>query len=574
LFPLFANRGPSLPRNASELRGDIVAGLSVTVIAIPQAIAYAIVAGVPPEYGIYSIVIQSLLAGLFSANHLMVHGPVNTQSLFVASVLSHLMRDSAMSEGEQGLLFVQLAIGLTLLKGIFQTAFALARLGAIARYFSMSVIVGFTAGAGILIGVGQLPAFLGIDEPVTNSLPGLWGTSWHIISNIQEAGWRAPLVGTVALAVIIGVGHISRLLPGPLIAVVVASTFTLMLGWKEQVHFVEVEGTGLPAIGLPNLTLRQFEGLLGGAFALSVLGLVETYSVSKAVAGNSSATVDANQELLGQGLIHVISSFFACIPGSGSLSRSALNVYAGAASRLAGVISGVVIAVVFLTAGHLAELIPLPALAALLFVLAYSLVDMRMIRRMWRSDRLDGVVCLFTLLATVSVPLHYAIFGGVLLNLALYIRRTSHLQLVRMAADDNGGFEEHRVNSPIHEQVVFLQLEGDLFFGMADELQQQLRNNISADVRVVLFRLKRTLSVDTSVLRVLGQFVSKMKRRGGGVVLCGLRPEIHAKMRSYGLIEQIGDDNVFPTAEGVFSSARKALRRASDIAEAMPSDQE
>jgi SulP family sulfate permease len=313
------------------------------------------------------------------------------------------------------------------------------------------------------------------------------------------------------------------------------------------------------------------EDLLPGAMALAVLGLLESVAIAKTIAAQTGERIIANQESFAQGLKNFMSSFFQCIPGSASFTRSALDFAAGAETRFAAVFNALFVAVIFFAFAELAKLVPLASLAAVLLVISWRLIDFGYFPRMLRTSRSDALVFAVTVIATLIAPLEWAIFVGIFLNIALYLRTASHLHLAEMvqAPAGAGTFLERPITDRAtgEQRVMFLQLEGDLFFGVADELQEQLAKLAhQLGLRVVILRLKRTHSIDATVLHVLEQFIRDMKERGGGhVILCGLRTQLMSVLKSYGLIDQIGRENVFEAGFGVFTSAKRALERARQL---------
>lgn len=541
-------------------RHDLLAGLTVAVVEIPQAMAYAYIAGVPPQYGIYTSIVQGFLGALFASNDHLATGPTNTQSLLIFAAASQIVGPGA--GGAHEALYLQVVIGLTLVKGLIQLVFAAARMGNLVRYVSTSVIIGFTAGAGVLIAVGQLPAFLGV--AADGSGPGVIGAVSALLPHLGDINALALGVGGAALAIVLGARLVSPLVPGPLLAVVLPAAAVWALGWDDgRVALVGDLPGGLPGFAVPALSLDQAEAMLSGAFALALLGMIETVSIGKSIASHSGQRISANQEFFAQGLANVVGSFFQNIAGSGSFTRSALNYMAGGRTRLAGVYNAGFVAAIFLLLAPQARYIPLASLAAILFVVAYGLIDWKAIRRIVRAGKSDAIVCLITFLAALLLPLAYAIYVGIFLNLALYLRRASQLHMAEMVRTSGGPFHERPITDRAGEKkVIFLSIEGDLFFGVADEMQDRLTELANSGVRVVILRLKRTHSIDATVQAVLERFVAQMHAKGGHVLLCGVKPELMERFRRYGLVAQLGEDNVFEAGFGVFTSAKRALQRA------------
>jgi len=551
-----------------KLRSDLVAGLTVSALEIPQAMAYAWIAGVPPEYGLYTSIIQGLIGALFSSNDRLATGPTNTQSLLVASIVTRVMAQQPVPI-DPGPVYLQLVIALTMLKGLIQLACAAGRMGTLLRYVSQSVMVGFTAGAGVLIAIGQLPAFLGLSLPVEmKSLPGVIGEVLHIAPHIHEVNTNAILIGSLTLVIVLASRYVWHFMPGPLLAIIVVSGIVGLAGWtQEQLPLISAIPSHLPEFALPRLSLGQAELLLTGAAALALQGMIETAAIGKTLAARGGFRFQPNREFFGQGLANFVGSFFQCIPGSGSFTRSVLLHTAGAQSRFAGVFNVAFVALTLLLFAPLTRYIPLSSLAGILFVVAYQLIDWRYVIRVMRSHRSDAIVCLITFVATITLPLEYAIFVGVFLNIALYLRRVSHLHIAEMVQNESAGSFTER---PLHERhghgkAVFLQVEGDLFFGVADELHDRLNELAITGTRAVILRLKRTHSIDATVLQVLEHFARDLQARDGYLILCGVRPELMDTMRRFGLFDAIGEKNVFEASDGIFTSAKKALRRAEEL---------
>jgi SulP family sulfate permease len=549
--------------NLHKLRRDLVAGVTVAVVEAPQAMAYAVIAGVPPVYGIYTSIIQGIIGAMLSSSEHLTTGPTNTQSLLIASAVTRLANPETTPEQ-----YLQLVFALTMLKGVIQLAFAAARMGDMVRYVSRSVIVGLVGGAGFLIFFGQLPSFIGITSSPPHPGPGIIGPLQRLIAHAStEFNPRALMIGVGVLCIVLAVRKISRFLPGALLAVVLSAVVVWLMRWTSQeLPLIQKLPVGLPHFQSPIPSLNQAESLLGGALALAMVGMLESVAIAKNIAGKTGERISANQEFFAQGLKNFATSFFQCIPGSGSFTRSALDYEAGAQTRFAAVFNALFVACIFFLLGQQAGFIPQASLAAVLFTIAWGLVDWGYIPKMLRVSRSDAAVCAITFLATLALPLEYAVFIGVFLNIALYLRQTSKLKMSQMVQSASGPFHER----PLHDhtgvqRVMFLSVEGDLYFGVADELQDQLTALTHSGMRIVILRLKRTHSIDATVLKVLEQFALDLKSRGGHVILCGVRRELLDVIEAYGLLKIIGKENAFETAEGVFTSAKQALQRAREL---------
>ncbi len=551
--------------NLHKLRKDIVAGLTVSVVEVPQSMAYAIVAGVPPQYGLYTSVIQGIVGALLSSSNHMATGPTNTHSLLIASAVHRLVDPNA--DPSQ---YLHMVFALTLIKGLIQLAFAAAQMGNMVRYVSRSVISGLVSGAGFLIFFGQLPAFMGIRSKVKSEWPGILSPIYNVFKLHDEISSRAILVGAAVVAITLGIRRLSKLLPGALVGVVLASATVWWLGWTDQlIPLIEKIPSGFPKLQVPSVTWGEAEALFGGALALAVIGMIESVAIAKNIASHTGEPVNANQEFFAQGFNNLLSSFFQCIPGSGSFTRSALDYAAGAATRFGAVFNGIFVACIFWFGAGMAQYIPLSALAGVLFVIAIGLIDWGYLPRVLKSSWPDAVTCIITFVATLFVPLEFAIFVGVFLNIALYLRQATRLHVTEMVPGQSGAvFQERELTDRTGgRQVMLLQVEGDLFFGVADELRDRLAplSRDGSGVKVVVFRLRRTHSIDSTAMYVLEQFTKDMHANRGHVILCGVRPDLTPVIRNFGLLDLIGKENFFETGLGVFASVQAALQRARQL---------
>lgn len=562
---------------AGTFRQDLIAGLSVAVVSIPQALAYALIAEVPPEIGLYTLIFQCLVGALLTSQPQVSIGITNTQSLLVAAIATRFADPGDVST------YLSVVVALTFLKGVLQLGFAFLRIGGLVRYVSRSVIVGFTAGAGVLIAAGQASYFLGTPKAASQGAwPGLDGVS----------AW-ATGVGLVTLGVLLGCRWFSKRLPAPLIAMVVVGAAA---AWFDMdLRMVPALPEGLPEFRWPweGLSLPQLEALLAGALALSLLGMMETYAIAKELSQKQAqqpagamanhaplypSRVSANQELFGQGVTHLVTSFIGCIPGSGSFARSALNAYAGAQTFIASIINALIVLVAVLLFGQQTQLIPMPVIAAILFVAAYGLVDWRYFLKVYKSNRSDALTCIATFAATLIAPLVYAVFIGIILNIALYLRRARQIYITELVEDelDEDGIT-HFHERPLREHasnraVLILQIEGNLFFASAEELQDRFDSVLHSETRAVILRMKRTHLVDATIMGEISQFARKMRADGRTVVLCGIRPRMLDRMAAYGLCQTLGEENIFAADDKPFESVRLAIKRANEsVAEQQPS---
>ncbi len=565
----FADAGLHLARtlghyDRSKARADLIAGLTVALVAIPQSMAFAQIAGVPPIYGLYTAIIGAAVGALLTSSSHLAIGPTNTMSLLVFAVIGTM---AGATEDEK----VRVMVSLTLIAGALQLAFAVARMGQMVRYVSHSVIVGFAAGAGVLIAVGQVPAFLGMSTAdIHSAYHGVPEKIDQLLRAADNPSLRPIVAGTLSLLTILACRRISKLLPAYLIAVIVGGLLVWAAGWGEDdLRLVGDLPRGLPPLILPSLHWPALEPLLGPALAIALLGMIEAYGIGKTIAGRTGERINANQEFVCQGFTNLVGACFRCLPSTGSFSRTALNYEAGAKTQIAGFFVAAFVAVTFLLLAPAARYIPMASIAAILFVVAFGLIDWRHFRKLCRSNQADAAVTLGTFAATVLIPLDYAVFVGVFLNIALYLRRARQVYITEMleTPDAPTGFVER----PLHRnttdrEVVFLQVEGNLFFASADELSDRFAALVTGPTKVVILRLKRTHLVDATVMDVIESFAEQMRAKGGHLILTGLRERMAQRLRAYGVMAAVGEDNVFVSDQDQpFGSARAAVARAKQL---------
>lgn len=399
------------------LRRDVAAGFIGAIIVLPQGIAFALIAGLPPQYGLYAAMVPALVAALWGSSRHLVSGPTTAISLVVCASLTPLAAPGSAA-------YISYAITLAFLVGVLQLTLGVLRFGTLVRLISPTVVAGFTAGAGVLIAANQLKHALGIAVPQGSSF----------IETLAFVGAHARTVNGYALAVAgstLAVGVLVRryaprvpyMLPALGAGCLVAYGLHAAYGQGIGLAMVAELPASLPPLSLPALDLSMVRQLADAALAITLLGLTEAVAIARSLGVRTGQHIDGNQEFIGQGLSNVVGSFFSSYPSSGSFNRSGLNVEAGAQTPLAAVCAAIVLAGITLLLAPLATYIPLAGMAAILFLVAYGIIDQKHIRAIVRDDRTEAAVLGATFLATLFVELEFAIFIGVFLSLALFVRR-------------------------------------------------------------------------------------------------------------------------------------------------------
>lgn len=536
------------------IRADIVAGLTGTAIVLPQGVAYALIAGLPPEYGLYAAIVTTIVAALFGSSLHMVSGPVAAVSIVVFSIAT----DFAMPGSPH---YVSVVLTLAFMAGVMQLGLGLLRMGMLVNFISHTVIVGFTAGAAILIAVSQLRHFFGLPIPSGGSVVD---TLAAFVVTVGHSNLYVLAVGLVTLASAVVMRRLRPRWPGMFIAMVLGSAFCFAInGAAHGVPLIGAMTGTLPPLSMPMLSLGTFRALSPGALAIAIIGLVEAAAIARSVATRSHQRIDGNQEFIGQGLANTVGSFFSCYPGSGSFTRTAANYDAGGKTPLAAVFSAVIVAAVLLLAPWLTAWLPLPAMAGIVLLVAWNLIDFRDLRRIVKVSRSETGVLLVTFVATLLLALEYAIYVGVLLSLALYLRRTAHPRLTVVApmGDRPGRPMRNAAKRGLLEcpQLKILRIDGSLFFGAVDYVQSQLHELTETGYRHILLVGSGVNFVDVSGAEMLAGEARRLRELGGGLYLCQFKDIATGVLSRDVYMNDIGRDNVFTSSTAAIASIFERL---------------
>jgi SulP family sulfate permease len=545
-----------------DLGRDVMAGLTVATVALPQAMAYAVIAGIPPEYGLYTAIVVTAVGALFDSSRQLINGPTNAISIALLSALAFVPEADRPA----------VAAVLALLVGLIQTGITLLRLGDLTRYVSHAVIVGFTLGASLLLVLDQLKNFLGLSARGDAGAPFL-KRFWLTMTEGGSVHWPTVVVGTGTVFLAVSLRLANRWLarrrvfvPEFLIAVVGAAATVWVYRLDQQgVAVIGSIPARLPGFQVPPVTWELSLKLMQSAVAIAVLGLLEALAMAKAIAAQTGQQLDIGQQCLSEGLANLTGSFFRCFPGSGSLTRSAINQQAGAVSQWSGVVSAASVAAIMLLFAPLAQYIPRSALAGLLILTGWRMVDRRQLFYHLRATRFDAGVVAATALAAVFISVEFCILIGVLLSFVLYVPRAAGAHLAEFTLTPEGIVRERVPTDPPCERVLLYNLEGELFFGSAPSLEKQLlavERRAGKESRVLILRVKRVRNPDAVCLQLLDNFIKRIGDRGVVVVLCGVRQDLADALHTTGLAAHLGADNIFPEAASIMSSTLDALRYA------------
>jgi SulP family sulfate permease len=560
-----------------ELRPDFVAGLTVALFTIPQAMAYALIAGVPPAAGIATSVVASILGAAFGSSEFLINGPTNAISVMLAA-------NAALFASQGNAL--DAIVMLTLIVGVVQLMAAAFRVGALTRFVSEPVLNGFTAGAGVYIVINQLPAFLGIEK---SAIPRqLWGATLHkcaitdllrLLSVSSQARWTTVAMSGLTFLVVRGLQQleprIGRKLPAPFFAVLATSLLVWQLGLGAEdaaqrvnlVRDIAPLTRSLPPLRMPSFDLTSFAALWQPAVAIAFMGSVEAIAIGKLLASRAGHRFDASGQLVGEALCNVGAAMVGGFASSGSFSRTAVNYESGAVTRASCIFSGVLVMVLVLLFAPQANMIPIAALAGTLVHTGVKLIDVARLRVMLGTTPGDRLVLLSTFACVLLAEhLENALFIGVGISIVYALRRAEGFKLRELREEVDGSLhEQDREHTP--GPVAVLNLQGELFFAAADELTLELKRVLRRGARVIVLRVQEAYNLDATTAHAIAHVADEARRRGGRLLLCGVRPGMMGTFERAGLAERLGRDAMFEAESEVLASTRRAMKYAQELVE-------
>lgn len=544
----------------SDARSDLFAGSTVAAVAVPQAMAYAMIIGLPPVYGLYTAIVMTAIGALFDSSRQLINGPTNAISIAVLSAVA------AITPPDERLAAVVL---MSFMIGCIQLGICLFRLGDLTRFISHSVIVGFTLGAGSLLVIDQIKNIFGMTA-MGNPHDHLLVRFWLSMTQGGGAHFETTLVGlgTIALVVVLRVAKRrfrAPLLPELFIVVCAMSAICAWLGLDERgVRVVGAIPASLPQFRLPTFDAVHLQNLATGALAIALLGLLEAISMAKAIAAVTRQRLDMNQQCLSEGLANLGGSFFQCIPGSGSLTRSAINQQAGAVTQWSGVISALGVAVIVMVFAPYAQYLPRAALAGILLVASYGMVDWKALAFHWRATRFDASIIAATAFSAVAISVEFCVMIGVLMSFMLTVPRAGRMLLTQFVIGGEGRIHERLPEDVPCSKLLIFGLEGELFFGAVSAMERHfdaIEAQVTPATEVVVLRLKRVRNPDAVAVSELEHFLLRMRSRGVHVLMCGVNSGLLYVMKRVGLEERVGEQ-IFPEQRVRQTSTIRAIRHA------------
>ena len=556
--------------NFVSFRRDALAGLTVAAVAVPQAMAYALIFHMPPQMGLFTAIVMTAVGALLDSSKQLINGPTNAISIAMLSALTMAFGDFEALSPEKQLQWQQSAIMMALFIGAIQTGIALFRFGDLSRFISHSVIIGFTIGASILLLLDQLKSILGL-KAVGDVHDHFLVKFYRTTTEGGSIHWPTFGIAAITIAIALLARYLNRKfrlgLPELLLALASAGVVLAMLD-PAKVSGIRLLGQvprELPSFELPTIDWGLIRLLSNSALAIAFLGLLEAMAMAKSIAGKTGQKLDMNQQCLSEGVANMAGSFFQCFPGSGSLTRSYINHVTGAATQWSGVISAVGVTATILLFAPLAQYVPRASLAGILILTAFRMVDPKQVSYHFKATRYDAAILVATAFAAVFISIEFCILVGVLLSFAFYVPRAAKIKVNELTITNERVIRE-AINSDLRcSYIRILNIEGELFFGCAPELERQLKEfeeTLPDSLALIVLRMRRANNPDAVCIHVMEAFVRRMKDRSVTVMFSGVHATMARTMQNIGLDQVVGAENIFREETEVWASTFTAMKKA------------
>lgn len=535
--------------NRETFRADVFAGLTNAAIVLPQGIAFAAIAGLPPQYGLYTAMVTPVIAAIFGSSWHLVSGPTTAISVVIFATLSENFVPGSPE-------FISAVFSITLLAGIFQLCLGLVNLGQLVSLVSHSVMVGFTAGAAILIFLSQLPGFIGKSLPRPDELFEFGNELWHVLPHLSPYVLAVSITTLIVAVVLkkfkpVWPNYLVALIVGSLLAYALDTASHLLGAGDTGLAFVQPIDSGIPPVAVPDMSFDVVRDLSQGAFALALIGLLEAVSIARAMSLQSHQSLNSNQEIIGQGLSNIGGSFFSAYMGSGSFTRSSLNLESGAKTPLAAILAALFLLIILLMISPLIAYIPIPAMSGLIMLVAWKLIDLKEIRHILTTSASETAIFLITFIVVLLVDLEFAIYSGVIVSLSLFLRKTMRPGLPVNVP--NAAVEGRPFMSPIHwrlpecPQAMFIRVQGPMYFGAVEYLEKEFRKleQQRPDQKHLGLLVDGSVGIDLAGAEWLVEESRNRDDLGGSLYIIGRYPPLRRQLDQFHVTKLIGKDRIF-----------------------------
>jgi len=529
------------------IKADFFAGLTGAIIVLPQSVAFATIAGMPPEYGLYAAMVVPIIAALFGSSFHLISGPTTAISIVVFAAVSKY----AAPGSEE---FVALALTLTFLAGVYQLVFGLAKFGLLVNFVSHNVVIGFTAGAAILIASSQIPYILGIHIPRGEGFINTW---IDLYSGVGEFNIYLLIVGLGTLVSAIIIKLIRPKFPYLLIGMFVGGFLAFYLSsFTDSIETVGVMPAYFPPLSSPNFSLSSLKSLAPEPFAIALLGLIEASSIGRSIATKSNQRINPSQEFIGQGASNIVGSFFSGYASSGSFTRTGVNFESGARTPLSAILAALFLMVIVLLVGPLISYLPYAAMAGIILIVAYNLIDFQSIKKTFTYSKSESVIFTATFLSTLLFELEFAIYLGVLLSLMLFIAKTSAPEVHTLAFGSPPGEDIRKLQSirktPLVQcpQLKIIRIDMSIYFGSINHIQKQI-SRIVDNQRIyhILIVASGVNFIDLAGIEGLLIEHRRLKALNGNLYLVDVKSSTYEFMEKVNFVNEIGRENFFESKE-------------------------
>ncbi len=533
----------------SILRADTLAGLSVAVFAIPTAMAYAMLAGMPPIYGLYAAAVTTFIAALWGSLRQLSTGPKAITSLLVLTTLTPYAKPGSPE-------FIQLAFLLAFMVGVIYLAIGIFRMGLIMSFVSHSAVTGFTSAAALIIIAAQLPNLMGVTIP---RYEFVFPKFVEILIRVPSLHLPTLILGILTFILIYGLKRYRQYLPAGLIAIILATVAVVVLRLHNNgIAIIGESPSGLPSFSLPPFGSEAFTALLGSAFVIALVNFAETYSVGKAISAKTKQKLDVNQEFIGQGVANFVGSFFQCYPAGGSFSRTAVNFASGAKTGVSSIIASIVVVLTLLFLTPLFTNIPRAALAALVISAVLLLFHPGQVFALWKVNRSDGIVATMVFVLALLTKPDFALLIGVLAALMFFLWKTMHPRIVRVARDPelNVFRNADRHGMPNCPQMLQLRFEGPIYFANAEYTTNLILERLgeqTTPIKYLLIDFQGMGFIDVTGVDELKVLHEELKERRVQLVLSGVRVPVREVLEKSGFLKEVGSSHLFYSKGIAFS---------------------
>ena len=535
------------------LSSDLSAGISIAALSIPQNMAYALVAGINPIYGLYTSIISKIISTVTSRSNYIIVGPTNLMAMAIASNLSYVQNDR----------YFATVILLTFLVGIFQILAGLFKLGRLVKYVSHPVIAGLTTGAAIIIGVGQLKNLIGVNIGRTYNI---FFEIYTLFGNIDSINFLTLFLGILTILAIVVIEKSKFNIPAYLFGVLAVTILVMVADLQNSVNTVGSLNLSGFRISVPNLRPNLVLNLSTKALAVAIVGLIQTLAVVKSISNRANEDLDINKEFISQGVMNFGISFFNGFASSASFTNTFTNYQSGAKTRISELISALSILVFILFFNFFIKFIPIASLAGLVLIVAYNMLDLGEMRELIVATKADTLIFILTFLATISSPrIEYAVYLGVLLSLISVLKDSSEANVGHLKYDKDS---HAKIVQTVPEEIsddeyIILDLIGDFTFSAADSFKYELEHVSNAGCGYII-RIRNIDNIDITSINELKKFIKEVQNKDREVLISGVNQNKYKILKNLGIIDLVGEANIFFESDMVLSSTVDATEQAEE----------